>query len=107
MPNYQKQQKLPLVVKGGIYQHYKGAQYVVLFVGQDSNNDRNKERTVVYMSLTPPHCGAIRVRHLTEFCEDVDWPDLGWRAPRFVLVGSGDEGPVMGSQVPTEEEQSS
>lgn len=89
MPNYQKQQILPIVV------------------GQDSNNDRNKERTVVYMSLTPPHCGAIRVRHLTEFCEDVDWPDLGWQAPRFVLVGSSDEGSVMGSQVLTEEGQSS
>ena len=80
-------EQIPIVVKGGLYLHHKGAYYTVLHVGQDSNNDRNKERTVIYMSLTAPHMGEIRVRHLTEFCEEVDWPD-GMRGPRFLLVRS-------------------
>jgi hypothetical protein len=75
---------LPFVVKGGIYDHYKGGQYVVLFIATDSNNDRNDELTVVYMSLTPPHAGALRVRHFDEFTEDVAWFD-GTHKPRFVL----------------------
>ena len=75
------------VIKGGIYLHYKGAYYTVLHVGQDSNNDRNKEHTVIYMSLTAPHAGEIRVRHLAEFCKEVDWPS-GMRRPRFLLVSS-------------------
>lgn len=77
---------VPLVVKDGIYQHYRGARYVVLFIGQDSNNDRNKERTVVYMSLTPPYAGAIRVRHFDEFVEEVEWPDRTHN-PRFMFLG--------------------
>lgn len=73
------------VILGGIYQHYKGALYVVLFVGQDSNNDRNKENTVIYMSLTEPHAGAIRVRHVAEFLGEVESNDQ--RVPRFTLIG--------------------
>lgn len=59
------------VAIGGIYQHYKGPCYIVLFVGKDSNNDRNGERTVVYMSMDEPYRGAVRVRHLDEFLEQM------------------------------------
>lgn len=59
------------VAIGGVYQHYKGYLYVVLFVGKDSNNDRNGERTIVYMSMDEPYRGAVRMRHLDEFLEQV------------------------------------
>jgi hypothetical protein len=59
------------IVRQGVYRHYKGPRYIVLFVGQDSNNDRNREPTVVYMSLTEPHTGSIRTRRVSEFLESV------------------------------------
>lgn len=77
--------KLDGITVGGKYRHYKDAYYVVLFVGQDSNNDRNEEPTVVYMALTAPHAGEVKIRRVQEFCEFVLWPD-GKMAPRFVLV---------------------
>lgn len=59
------------VAIGGVYRHYKGSSYVVLFVGKDSNNDRHGERTVIYMSMDEPCRGAVRVRHEAEFTEQV------------------------------------
>ena len=59
------------VAVGGVYRHYKGPLYLVLGVGKDSNNDRNGEAMVVYISLSEPHAGAFRTRHLKEFIDQV------------------------------------
>lgn len=78
---------MTMLVIGGLYRHYKGNMYVLLFVGQDSNNDCNQERVAVYMSLDDPHKGAVRTRHVTEFMEDVQDTDGKW-VPRFAFVGN-------------------
>jgi hypothetical protein len=72
------------VALGGVYRHYKGDHYVVLFIGKDSNNDRNGEPTVVYMSMDEPCRGAVRVRQLDEFLEQVSVD--GRRVNRFEFL---------------------
>lgn len=75
----------------GIYRHWKGNLYRVLFVALDSNNDRAHEPTVVYLSLDPgPHQGQINVRHESEFHELL--PD---GTPRFSMASAAeDESPL-------------
>lgn len=80
-------QTLPL----GIYRHWKGNNYITLFLARDSNNDANREDVVVYMSLTDPYAGSVNVRRLTEFLDDVDLPD-GTTASRFTYVGPAPQG---------------
>jgi hypothetical protein len=53
----------------------------VLHVVDESTNARKGNKGVVYVSLT---YGAIKHRDLTEFTEEVEWPD-GTRRPRFIL----------------------
>lgn len=65
-----------------MYLHYKGGKYVVLFVVDESTNARVGSKVVVYMSLT---YGKVKCRDLSEFTEEVQWPD-GSRKPRFVLM---------------------
>ncbi len=59
----------------GLYRHYKGGLYRVLFVAQDSTNDSDGESTqepvVVYISLTGPKAGTICVRTEDQFSESV------------------------------------
>lgn len=69
-------------VAPGVYRHWKGDRYLVLFTAQDSNNSADHEDVVVYVSLTR---GGIRVRRAAEFTELVPTPD-GGKVPRFVLV---------------------
>ncbi len=64
----------------GIYQHYKGDNYRVLFVADESTNARKGNKVVVYISLK---YGTIHCRDLSEFTEIVDWPD-GSKKPRFI-----------------------
>jgi hypothetical protein len=73
-----------LVVKDRVYRHYKGDRYIVLFTGEDSNNDRDREPTVIYMSLDDPHAGEIKVRRVSEFLSDVMVD--GVIQPRFELI---------------------
>lgn len=74
-----------LVQVGRVYRHYKGARYLVLALGQDSNNDRNQELTVYYCSVDPgPRAGKWRNRFASEWCELVRWPSNAMR-PRFAL----------------------
>lgn len=75
----------------GIYRHYKGSDYLALFLARDSNNDADREDVVVYMSLSAPYAGAMNVRRVTEFCEAVRWPD-GSMAPRFTYTGPAPRG---------------
>lgn len=65
------------VTPGGIYEHYKGDLYIVLHVVEDSENVGNRGKMVVYMSLSEPQIGRVRMRSLVEFCEDVEKPDGG------------------------------
>jgi hypothetical protein len=69
-----------LEVPPGIYQHYKGDKYRVLFVANDSSNSREGNKLVVYVSLKH---GTLNCRDLDEFTEVVDWPD-GSRKSRFI-----------------------
>lgn len=67
---------------GKVYVHHKeGGRYTVLHLVKESTNARAGSIGVVYVSLTT---GSIRHRDLTEFIEEVEWPD-GVRRPRFVL----------------------
>ncbi len=59
------------VAVGGVYRHYKGPIYVVLFIGKDSNNDRNDEPSVVYMSMDDPRRGAVNICHVDQFVSQV------------------------------------
>jgi hypothetical protein len=75
----------------GIYRHYKGNNYIVLFIARDSNNQANRQDTVVYMSLDPPYAGSMNTRWLSEFLEDVEVPGVG-KMPRFTYVGPAPRG---------------
>lgn len=68
--------KQPITV-GGIYLHYKGDRYIVLYAAQDSENSDNRGDLVIYMSLDGPQTGRINVRSLSEFREDVEMPGGG------------------------------
>jgi hypothetical protein len=70
------------VVAPGVYDHYKGGKYTVLFVADDSTNSRAGSTVVVYMSLT---YGKVHCRDLAEFVEPVAWLD-GTTRPRFIKV---------------------
>ncbi len=70
-------------VEPGLYRHWKGDHYLVLFTAQDSNNNADREPVVVYYSLGRQ---GFRVRRVKEFTELI--PDGGGRrVPRFVRVG--------------------
>ena len=70
-----------MVETQAIYNHYKGGKYLVLFVVDESTNARLGQKVVVYTSLT---YGKIYCRDLSEFTEEVEWPD-GSVGPRFIL----------------------
>jgi hypothetical protein len=91
IPQHQPEQQPYHFHRPGIYRHYKGGHYIALFLARDSNNHANREDVVVYMSLTSPYAGAINVRHLSEFCEQVQLPDGGWM-PRFEYLGPAPRG---------------
>lgn len=65
------------MIKPGVYQHYKGGYYLVLFTADDSNNFADHELGVVYISLDR---GKANFRRLTEFLEEVDGK------PRFKYI---------------------
>lgn len=55
----------------GLFRHYKGGLYRVLFVAHDSTNVREGGAVVVYLSLTT---GRINVRDEAEFRGTVPAP---------------------------------
>jgi hypothetical protein len=71
------------VIAPGIYRHYKGGLYRVLFEAHDSTNGPHEGRSlVVYVSLTT---GRINVRASDQFVDSVGV--VGYAAtPRFALV---------------------
>lgn len=66
----------------GVYEHYKGGQYVVLFVAHNSTNSGGDQPMVVYVSMTT---GRINVRDENEFHEAV-WDANPPDRPRFRLA---------------------
>jgi hypothetical protein len=57
------------MITPGLFNHYKGAYYRVLFIAKNSNNSGNDENVVVYVSLSEP--GRISVRDEAEFDETI------------------------------------
>lgn len=70
------------VVELGLYQHYKGALYLVIMLAWESTNGRPRELIVVYRSLEQE---STNVRRAAEFVEPVKWPD-GVVRTRFARV---------------------
>lgn len=64
----------------GLYVHYKGGKYLVLFVAHESTNGREGRDVVVYVSLTN---NSTHTRDFVEFTEEIVWPD-GVTRPRFI-----------------------
>lgn len=73
-------------VTPGLYKHYKGGLYRVLFTAWESTNERERELLIVYVSLEK---GMINVRRKEEFDETVEQPD-GEKWPRFKFVSSSE-----------------
>jgi hypothetical protein len=67
----------------GLYRHYKGPRYRVLFTGKDSTNGPGEGRAMVCYISDAEH--GIHFRELSQFVEPVVWPD-GISRPRFVKV---------------------
>lgn len=65
--------------KPGIYKHFKGGIYDVLFVGRNSEN--RDEEFVVYRSLEKGH---VLIRPIKMFFENVERD--GYSGPRFVFL---------------------
>lgn len=70
----------------GIYAHYKGDLYRVLFTAMESTNGRERERLMVYVSLAK---GTVNVRREEEFRELVS-TEQGPQA-RFAFLRGADE----------------
>lgn len=79
------------MVTQGVYRHYKGGLYRLLFIAKDSTNNSPtaNEDVAVYVSLSEG--GRVSVRLLREFDERVAVPcgDGGepHHVPRFTWVG--------------------
>lgn len=69
------------MVELGVYQHYKGARYTILFNNVLSARD-GTTRKAVYVSF---ETGKIFERPVSEFDDVVVWPD-GSMAHRFVRI---------------------
>lgn len=67
------------MIEPGVYKHFKGDMYRVLFVALSAESS---EEHVVYVSLKN---GSIWTRTWREFNEPVAWPD-GTLQKRFMLV---------------------
>lgn len=59
-------------VEPGVYRHYKGGFFTVLFDATESTNKRAGTRVVVYVSHTT---GRVHTRDAAEFLEVVPWPN--------------------------------
>ena len=69
------------IIQNKVYVHYKGGEYLVLFLANESTNERAGGNVVVYVSLT---YGKIKCRDYKEFVEIIKWSD-GSKKSRFIL----------------------
>ena len=70
-------------IKSGVYRHFKGNQYHVLGVAE---NTETGDLTVVYIPQYGAHKGKLANHDLKMFLEEVDRPELGYKGPRFELL---------------------
>ena len=70
-------------VRPGVYQHFKGGKYLVLFV---STGTEDGKKIVVYTPLYGEHAGKIAHRTLENFTERVSRPEFNYEGPRFRAV---------------------
>ncbi len=81
------------MTRPGIYRHYKGGMYRVLFTAYNSTNHEASSDYpyvvyVVYISLDPgEHCGQINVREEEEFNEWLEFQPGQRRRQRFEEQG--------------------
>lgn len=68
-------------IKKGIYNHFKGNEYEVLDIANDSET---LEPIVVYRALYGEH--KLWVRPAKMFLEEVDKPEIPYKGPRFTYV---------------------
>lgn len=73
----------PLPLKSGLYQHYKGPQYKVLYVATHSET---QEQLVIYQALYGEF--GIWARPLSMFLETVEKD--GQIIPRFAYLGDAE-----------------
>ncbi|WP_394192429.1 DUF1653 domain-containing protein [Pseudoalteromonas atlantica] len=73
----------PLPLKSGLYQHYKGPQYKVLYVATHSET---QEPLVIYQALYGEH--GMWARPLSMFLETVEKD--GQIIPRFAYLGDAE-----------------
>lgn len=78
------QDRLPELA-AGVYQHYKGDDYLVIGYAHDANNDGR--HLVAYVPLYDAPGPRIAVRDVSDFFDTVK-TDLG-EMPRFRFVRSG------------------
>jgi hypothetical protein len=72
----------------GLYRHYKGGYYRVLFIAYESTNGLPRTPKVVYVSLDGGAAyGRINVREVAEFNSDVTSPG-GFMEKRFFRMGN-------------------
>lgn len=71
------------MTRPGLYGHWKGGLYSVLFVAKTSTNGSASENTVVYVSMTT---GKVLARDEREFAETVQHPETGLILKRFTLL---------------------
>ena len=79
------------MIQQGVYRHYKGGLYTVLFAARCSDNGpREGEDVVVYVSHTT---GKMYTRFAREFFEPVDTTYQGEQSPtplyRFEFIAHG------------------
>ncbi len=73
------------MIKPGIYEHYKGGQYKVLFIALNQSNDANdEERVVVYEALYENSLSQFWVRLEKDFLEEIEVE--GVKIPRFKFI---------------------
>ena len=67
-------------IRPGIYHHFKGGTYLVLFV---STGTEDGQKIVVYTPLYGEYAGKVVHRTLENFAEIVDRSDFNYKGPRF------------------------
>ena len=74
-----------IMIKPGIYEHYKGGQYKVLFIAMNqSNDDHDEQPVVVYEAIYDNPLSQFWVRLEKEFLEEIEFE--GARVPRFKFI---------------------
>lgn len=74
---------MTLDVPAGLYQHWKGARYLVLGVAHDADGGEDR---VVYVPLYEVGGAPLAVRRLSDWSAEVEGPD--GPVPRFRFLGT-------------------